>query len=965
MFKNEFLAKSVKLALIGGAATAALSAPAVYAAEETKDEVERISVTGSRIQRVNNVTTSPVMTITGAEIQATGTTRIEDYLNDQPQVFAAQNSTVSNGSSGTATVDLRGLGTNRTLVLLNGRRLPAGTVGGSSAVDLNSIPTHMIERVEILTGGSSAAYGADAVAGVVNFILKDDFEGVRLDYQHSFAQHNNDNNSMQQLVKKSGFDVASGSVRDGHTNDFSIMLGGNFDDGKGNITAYASYRNIKAVLQRNRDYSGCALGENKDGSFKCGGSSTIPTGRFTDFEGFDYTVEGDQFVDRKGKEYNYGPLNYFQRPDERKNFGVFGKYEINDHAEVYTEFMMMDDRTVAQIAPSGNFFATDSLNCNNPLLSAQQFDKLCASRGKTKSDSVEVFIGRRNVEGGPRQDDLRHTQYRGVIGVRGEINDDWSYDVFANYGTTSYLNTYHNDLSNKRIARALNVVTDPKTGQAVCKSKLDGVDTSCVPWNIFKTGGVTQEAIDYLTLPLFARGDTESSQISAVVNGDLTEQGIMLPGTSSGLALAFGVEYRDESMSFDPDNGFQSGDGAGQGGSSKPLSGGYDVLDVFTEFEIPLVEDKPFVEMLTFEGAYRYSDYSTGNKSDTYKAGLNWKMNDNIRVRSSLQRAVRAPNIGELFATQSLRLFNMKKDPCSGANPQFTLEECKRTGVTEAQYGKVSNSPAGQFNQFGGGNPDLKPETSTTYAAGVVFTPTFIDNFSVALDYFNIEIDDAIDSIGPKDIITLCAKNINPDFCKNIQRREGTGDLWVGSDAKSGRVVSTEVNTGSLATSGIDYDVNYLLETSAGDVKLNLVGSYLMKLEEEPYKGAELIDCAGKWDRSSCEAPSPKFRSVLAATWTTEWDFDVTARWRHASATDERVDAGDKGVEFKATNYLDLSGNWHITDYAKVQLGIQNLLDKEPQRISNAPSGAGNGNTFPGVVDALGRYVYAGFTLTF
>ncbi|RYV02248.1 TonB-dependent receptor [Shewanella sp. OPT22] len=964
MLNNNFLAKSVRFALIGGAATAALSTP-VFAAEENNDEIEKIEVTGSRLQRINNVTTSPILSVSAEEIQSTGVTRVEDFLNDLPQVFAAQNSTVSNGSSGTATVDLRGVGSARTLVLINGRRVPAGTVGGSSVADLNAIPVNMIERVEVLTGGSSASYGADAIGGVVNFILKKDFEGFQFDYQYAFAQHSNDNKKLQGIVKDRGFDVSDGREVDGQTSDFSFLLGGNFADGKGNVTAYATYRNIKAITQDNRDYSNCALFGNETDGFVCGGSSTIPTGRFTDFAGgFDYTVQGNEFVDRDGLLYNYGPLNYFQRPDERKNFGVTGHYELNDHATLYTELMFMDDRTVAQIAPSGNFFSTSSLNCDNPLLSDQQFDALCTQNGKTREDDVAVFIGRRNVEGGPRQDDLRHTQYRGVFGVKGEINDNWSYDVFANFGTTAYIQTYRNELSNAHIARSLNVVTDPDSGEAVCKSALDGTDPNCVPWNLFETDGVTQEALDYLVKPLYARGDTESSQLSALVQGDLTDAGFMIPGTTTGMLFAAGVEYRQESMNFEPDQGFTSGDGAGQGGATTALSGKYNVIDVFVEFELPLLEEKAFAEELKFEGAYRYSDYSTGNQTDTYKLGLNWKINDDVRVRSSLQQAVRAPNIGELFGSQSLSLFNWANDPCAGANPSFTLAECQRTGVTAAQYGSIATSPAGQYNQFGGGNPELDPETSTTVSAGIVFTPTFLDGFSIALDYYDIDIEDAIGSIGAADIVERCAKG-DDSLCDFVQRRADTGDLWVGSNDSSGRVISTLINTGSFSTSGVDFDANYKLETGAGDVRFNLIGTYLTSYEYEPYTGADVIECEGKWNRSTCGAPSPEFRSVFSAVWSTEFDMDLTARWRYNSATDELTSDGSEGDEFGATSYLDLSGNWQATESTNLYFGVNNVLDKEPQVIGNAPSGSGNGNTFPGVVDALGRYVYMGVTINY
>lgn len=966
MRKNNLLSQSVRLALLGSAATTMLTISTAHAAEEGVDAVERIQVTGSRIQRTNVVTSSPVMTLSAADIKASGVTRIEDLLNDMPQVFAAQNSTVSNGSSGTATVDLRGLGSERTLVLVNGRRLPAGSILGSTTADLNSIPANMVERVEVLTGGSSATYGSDAIGGVVNFILKDDFEGFQFDYQYSFYQHDNDNGGLQQVVNGAGFDYPSGNVTDGNANDFSIMMGTNFSDGRGNITAYATVRDIDPVVQSDRDYSACALTDDGAGGLECGGSGTSATGTFTDFSNFNYTVAGTDFVPNDTL-YNYAPTNYFQRPDQRRTFGVLGNYTINDHVEIYTELSMMDDRTVAQIAPSGNFYATSELNCGNPLLSAQQFDAICGQFGLTTNDTRELYIGRRNVEGGPRQDDLRHTMYRGVLGVRGEINDNWTYDVYGNYGTTDYIQTYRNDMSNVRIARSLDVISDPTSGAPVCQSVVDGSDSQCVPWNIFETGGVTQEALNYLILPLYARGDAESLQLNGYVSGDLTEAGWMVPGTSNGLGVVFGIEHREESINFEPDNGFQSGDGAGQGGATTGLNGSYNVNDIYAELELPLLEDAFLAQDLVLEAAYRYSDYSTDEQTNTYKVGVNWAIDDNVRIRSSLQHAVRAPNIGELYASQSLQLFNWTVDPCATANPLYSLEECARTGVTGAQYGSIPESPAGQYNELGGGSQELKPESSDTISIGVVLTPTFVENFSIAFDFYDIQIEDAIDTISSSEVVRLCAKDVNPAMCNLIHRNASTGDLWVGSNSNSGYVEATNINTGSFNTRGVDIDAAYMLETSLGDIRFNMISTYLESLEYEQYTGADVYDCAGQWNRTTCEAPSPKWRHVLSTTWNTPWEVDVTARWRYFGAADQLEPDADPAdlKELSAQNYFDLVGNWQALENTKLQLGINNLFDREPPVITDAPSGEGNGNTFPGVYDALGRYIYAGVTVTF
>lgn len=363
--------------IIAAAVAGTISFPVLAQDQETTDveveeSVERIQVTGSRIpQSANVVSSSPISQVTSEEFEFSGNVRAEDLVNDLPQVFPGQTSTDSNGATGTATVSLRGLGPQRTLVLMNGRRLVMGSPLVGDFSDLNQIPSALVENVELLTGGASATYGSDAVAGVVNFIMKDDFEGVKLDYQHSFYQYNNDNdNGVAQAAEEAGFPLAPSSGRDGHMNDFSVIVGGNFDNGKGNITTYATVRNIKAVTQDNRDYSICAYDRDPDtGEYFCGGSGTIPDGRLTDFTagGYDYYIGDGTFEEYDGRLYNYGPVNYYQRPDERITLGAFGKYELNDHVEFFTELGYVKDRSVSQIAESGAFFPQVDLNCDNPL----------------------------------------------------------------------------------------------------------------------------------------------------------------------------------------------------------------------------------------------------------------------------------------------------------------------------------------------------------------------------------------------------------------------------------------------------------------------------------------------------------------------------------------------------------------------------------------------------------------------
>lgn len=544
-----------KTPLITFAFLAALagSMPATILAEEPDEaadavvELEEIVVTGSHIQRKNRVSASPVTSVDADELLYQGTVRVEDMVRTLPQVYSTQNTSQSNGATGTATLDLRNLGTERTLVLINGRRMPAGSpLQGGIGADINQVPSTLVQSIEVLTGGASVTYGSDAVAGVVNFLMKKDFEGVQFDYQFSQSSHHNDSGKWQRIVENAGYPAADGTETDGDTSSVSLIAGTNFDNGRGNATVYATWRDIEAVWQRDRDYSSCAL---SDDANSCLGSSTIPQGRFTNFGHTDYPapvdfiVQGHEFVPRQGETYNFGPLNYFQRPDEQYTFGAFAHYNITEEAQAYTKLMYMDNRTVAQIAPSGAFFVTETLSCGNPLMSEQQFQAICGSIGKTRDDVLDPFwIGRRNVEGGNRQHDLHHTSFRGVLGVQGELGANWSYDASLLYAEVRMDNTYLNDLGTTKIKRALDAVHDPATGEIVCRSVLDGTDPDCVPWNIFEEGGVTREALDYIVLPLTARGGTDQLIASGFLFGDLDEYGIRLPAADTGIAIALGAE---------------------------------------------------------------------------------------------------------------------------------------------------------------------------------------------------------------------------------------------------------------------------------------------------------------------------------------------------------------------------------------------------------------------------------------
>lgn len=968
--KKSKLSKAIQHCL--SATTVFLMAPNLALAQ-SPETVEEVFVTGSRLKQANLESSSPITQLDAEEISFQGIVRLEDLLRNQPQIYSSQNSGQSNGATGTATVNLRNLGEERTLVLVNGKRMPVGSpIQGGFGADINQIPARLVERVEVLTGGASAIYGSDAVAGVVNFFLKDDFEGIELDYQNSVYRHENDNSRYRSILRESGEKLPDGTVTDGGAETFSVIAGANFEEGKGNVTAYATYRRIDPSLQADRDFSACALNGNAD---DCVGSGTIPQGRITDFDTFDFIVDGTDFVDRQGETFNFGALNYYQRPDERFTAGAFYNFEINDHAEIYGETMFMDDQSVAQIAPSGAFFVTNTIPCGNPLLSDQQFESLCGQFGLTEDDIQDAFVGRRNVEGGNRQDDLRHTSFRNVIGIEGAINDAWFYDVSYLFAEVSLERTYNNDLSITRLRRALDATSD-EDGNTVCQSVVDGSDPNCVPYNVFETGGVTQDQLDYLDLPLFVRGTTELDVFNASISGDLGEYGIKFPTAEAGIQVAFGYERRNEILSYNPDQGFRAGDGAGQGGSSPAVSGGFEVKDYFVETILPILSGLPGAESLDMSLSYRESDYDFGVDTDSFGIGTSWKISESVALRASYNEAVRAPNVRELFQPQGLNLFDRDVDPCSGpvedgvTGSGRTFEQCARSGVTEEQFGRVPNNPAGQFNFLQGGNTELEAEEATTQTMGVVFTPSFVDGLSVTLDYYNIEIEKGIDNLSPNFILNQCEEENDEALCALVNRSAGQGDLWIGSDINtSGYITALNSNFAVEEVTGYDLIVSYDLELGdLGSMRFNNTTAYIDSFNVQQTPLAPATDCAAKWGLE-CEEPTADLRNNFRTTWETPLDLTVSLLWRHIGAIDDlTVPTEDTTpIHLASVNYFDLSLIWAPIEMVTVRAGINNILDEEPPVAGGraGPGIEGNGNTFPGFYDALGQNLFAGITLKF
>ncbi|MGB8603032.1 MAG: TonB-dependent receptor [Rhizomicrobium sp.] len=958
-----------------------LSAASMNAAD---GELETVVVTGSRIPQPNLYSSTPITAVSQDEIKYQGTTSIETMLNSLPSVFAGQTSAASNGASGTATADLRGLGSSRTLVLIDGKRLMPGSPDMPVA-DLNFIPTPMVERLEVMTGGASTVYGSDAIAGVVNFIMRKDFEGVEFDLQGGIAQHANGNKMMRGILADAGYSAPAGTVWDGENTEMTAIFGANTKDGRGNVTAYFGYRAQRAVTESKRDWSACATAVNyyTMTSYYCGGSGTIPAGRFKIAGASAVKADGSSTSAYSGTDaWNYAPYNYLQRPDTRYMGGAFAHYQVNKYLNLSSSFMFMDDHTVAQIAPSGIFYGTYySVNCDNPYLamnsSLQSY--MCGSNAGSDTD-VSTYIGRRFTEAGGRQDDLRHTDYRLVLEANGEILDGFSYDISGQYSTAIYTENYLNDMSSARIAKALQATKDA-SGNVVCKSYMDGTDTSCVPVNVFSEDSLTSDMINYLKAPGFKQGHTTETVINANITADLTQFGVKSPWAASGLALNFGTEYRREELVLENDLEFQTGDLTGQGSTQPNVSGGFSVEEGFIEGRLPLVSDKPFARDVTIEFGYRYSSYNVQGNVDSYKYALDWQVIDDIKLRGSYQRAVRAPNVNELFYPNSTALWS-GTDPCAGATPGYSEAQCERTGVSAADYGKIEQCSSGQCGGYYGGNKALKPETSDTVTLGFVFTPTFIDGLNVTVDYYRIKVKKLIGTIPESIIISKCANTGDSQWCDLIHR--GTNGVLFGSGTGSGYVEATNINTGYLLTEGLDISVNYQFDleqvglANYGSVSTSVIGTYQPRYMNQPYDGGHTFNCAGYFGLV-CGTPNPKWRHTMRATWESPWDFSVSVAWRYfgrvsfdGNSTDVSLNDGyayDKIDSHIADyNYFDIAGQWAIAKGVTVSAGINNILDKDPPIVDSAnlaissPSG-GNGNTYPGVYDALGRTMFLNLTI--
>ena len=967
MFTNSKLAKAIRLAVVCGAASA-LAPTAVLAQENDTDSaeksIERVSVVGSRIRRAEFAANAPVASIGAEQFELSATFNTEALLNTLPQVIPGLDRTSNNPGNGTASIDLRGLGANRTLVLIDGKRTVPTNRGGT--VDINSIPTALIKSVEVLTGGASAIYGSDAIAGVVNFQLKNDFEGVQI---------------------SSGYKETENGDAGLFNVDFT--LGGNFAEGKGNLVFNLSYTDRDDLFQGDRDFSNTALFDDGDGGLEPGGSSGVPgaaifNGGFSAFSpdnsGIIFGQDGGirPFVSsgEVNDFYNYAPVNYIQLPQERHQATVLGTYEVSESLEFYGKYMFTDSRVPSQLAPTPIFQTSKFTLDGNPFITSEAQQIISDAIGldvDTDMDGIAdeaggALLRRRLQEVGPRRSEDAYTSYQFQVGARGNVGDSsWFYDVFYQTAKSQNANAQLGNVNRGRFDQSLLLATDAAgqvtldaDGNPSCADpSASGSTSACSPLNIFGEGNISDESAQFLRTAVSSTALFEQKIWGASLSGD-TGDWFELPGGAVGIAV--GYEHRNEFFEFLPSQDLAAGTIAGFNGAPA-LAGGFTVGGYFVEIDMPFLDGAEFADSLDMQLAYRSEDYSTSGTVDSYKVAGSWAPVDTFRIRAGYNTAVRAPNIGELFSPRG-EGFPGAADPCAGNGPaalqtEATRAICLATGVpADVVFSNAINPASGQVRSIGGGNPNLVPEEAETLTIGFVYDVS--EDLSVSVDYFDIQIDDAVASFGggTNNILATCydpavnGSGAGGQFCNTVNRRsDGTIDF----------VETGSQNVASITLKGVDVILGYDVEAFGGDISVDYLGTFTSESDFLPFEGGEVIECAGNFG-ANCGQPVPEYKHRTSVKYATD-DFTAQLAWRHVGEVNDDDDGTDFTVEsIDGYNYFDLSGTYYINDNYRLTAGIDNLLDKAPPVIGDNDQQA---NTWPATYDVFGRTGYISFTAEF
>lgn len=971
MGNNSNLSRAIRRALLAGLVMSTATVSAQETGASGDDPLEEIVITGSRLIRRDFAAISPVQTIDIAEIQAAGNVTLEDTLNKYPQLKPDNTGTTNqSGGTGVLSANLRGLGAVRTLVLVDGRRFVPADVTG--LVDLATIPDLLIKRVEILTGGASAVYGSDAIAGAVNFLLRDDFDGVRFNAQYGET-----------------------SRHDGAFTKLDMLFGTNTSDGRGNVTLLGSYTTRDPVFFEDRSFSKQPLLSNAQGILEPFGVGTIPGGLIgisgaadlAAIQGVDLTnangacpgpIQGVRFGTnsqpfpfcRPIDQFNYAAGNFLQRPLERWQMTALGKYKITDSVEAYAQLFYTKKENAFQQAPEAlnpSSFGQEAgtlliPNANtNPLFSQPLRDFFNANSGFFDPDGDGIYTVR-NVswqiaEFGPRNTTITADSYNLTGGLRGDLSlfgGPWKWDTFYQFARSDVDVYQQGRLSRARLQLGLDAVVDAN-GQVRCRVQL----LNCVPVSIFGTDALTPAMVNFLRVGT-GRADKFSRQVAGgSIAGDL----FSLP--AGPLSTAFGAEWRKEDFSTVPDVTSLSGD---LGTASIPIinSGEFDIFELFAEARIPLLKDLPAIESLAIEAAVRRADYSTIGNVSTWKTGLDWEVTNWVRVRAGVSSAIRAPNLNELLSGPTGG-FVGGTDPCVASNnPSETQKDlCVAQGVPVALRNSLQVGASQGFNVTSGSNSNLKEEQSDTLTIGMVFQPTFAPRLSVSVDYFEISVDDAIAQVSGQALINNCFQTLdaNGPSCSAITRL---------SSGNIDTVAAPLLNLATRDVSGVDVQMNYSMDMPSflslpgrsAKLNLGLSGTFQGEDSTQLLAGQPMIDCAGYYG-GTCSGDSiritPDLRGLFRAHWSSG-PLNIAAEVNYIG--DLKLLPGapkNQNNTLSARYYMDLNGAYEISDNVRVSAGINNVFDKQPP-VLGYPDG-GDAGTNVQLFDPIGRQYYLGLSV--
>jgi outer membrane receptor protein involved in Fe transport len=933
-------------------------------ATEAADAEAMIVVTGTLFKDPNTFLSSPVGVISEKEIAFKQSSNAESLLRDVPGVVPSIGSQVNNGNGGASYVNLRGLGVNRNLVLLDGARVVPAGINNGSAVDLNNIPIAMIQRVDILTGGATTTYGADAISGVVNFVTKRDFSGLQVD-------------------------VTNGLTQKGDGNSFraEITFGANLDDNRGNVVMSLGYQKTDGVYQGARDFSVFNISSTSGAS---GGSGTTVPGRFNRTQ---LGNAGSKQIDPvTGKfpvgsafiPFNFNPYNIFQTPVERWNFYTAGRYEITDAVEAYGMAMFNKNSISTIIAPSGTFGNTLTFNYSNPYLPAAAAHQFCGFNGLSDATcnaaiaatgptdpNYKTFtsaVSRRFVEAGPRITEYTTTMFQYKGGLRGKITDHLNWDLYGLYGqnTNNSANTGQGLLS--RLKQETQAVKDPITGAITCA----GGEAGCVPMNLFGAAGtIDRGSIDYINVTTTGSTFATIANVQGTISGDL---GFNIPTAEHPVQIAIGADWLKYQAGNKSDLAQQTpGEVLGSGGATPDVRGQYSSKEVFGELQIPIVENRPGFEELQLEVGARYADYTTAGSATTWKVGGTWAPIAAFKIRGNYNKSARAPNIFELFSPTQGNLDNLNKDACAGPGPFSAAVRaiCVAQGAPADLIGQIDTPSAGQVTITTGGNPNLGFEHATTWTIGTVIIPPQLPGITASIDYYNITVNDAISTPTINDVYDACwSPAQNPTLavtpaCTSIRRNPGSG-MFDGTSAGYPELYS---NLGRLFTDGIDATINGTGRLGNGQLSASFTANYTFSNTFQATPTSQITECAGFYG-VDCTSIQPKFTFNQRTTYA--WDaFTISLLWRYlAPVSLETPLQGSYVPEFEhigAKNYFDLTLMATPVKNVTFTLLINNLFNVQPPLVGSTIAGTAwnSGNTFPSTYDPLGRRFTIGASVTF